>query len=89
MSRRRIRMRRRRPKPALIGSPGAAYAHGGTPPWCEPTDSTWAEMADDRLASNVLGIPLADDDDLFPAPVALPPVIPLPVRTAVPARRAA
>jgi hypothetical protein len=47
--------------------------HHGTPPWCGPAEAEWDDLAADREAAALLGIPLADDDDFAPRPVCVPP----------------
>jgi hypothetical protein len=60
---------------------GEALAHGVTPPWCLPAWAEWEDLADDRAAAALLGVPLADDDDLTPPvrPVLVPPAA-IPIR---------
>jgi hypothetical protein len=61
---------------------GAALTHGGTPPWVAPPADFWDDLAADREAAALFGIPLADDDDLAPRAACVPPA-------AIPLRRPA
>lgn len=50
----------------------------GPPDWPESPEEVWEDMAADRAAAALLGIPLADDDDFRPARAAcVPAAIPI------------